>query len=145
MADFDQELRCFQLLQWVPYGLAADFDWELAERGHYSRMQRERSDTALGAFEAETNDKHRSELDCFRELESLKVLTQEDLFSPLKAKDQFYSALLDSKLNSLNDKQNRWEHRRSKHQADKANTRRAAIRRANGQAGQGSSAGAGWS
>ena len=52
MTKNDEERRAFELLQWVPYGLPADFDDGLAQAGYYSKIQRQRSDEALDAFDA---------------------------------------------------------------------------------------------
>ena len=45
--ELDKERRAFALLQWVPYSLPSEFSLELAAKGHYSRLQRQRSDQAL--------------------------------------------------------------------------------------------------
>ena len=52
MTKNDEERRAYELLQWVPYGLPAEFDDELAQAGYYSKIQRQRSDAALDAFDA---------------------------------------------------------------------------------------------
>ena len=51
--DLEKESRAFEMLRWNPYSLPAEFDWELAGLGFYSRMQKERSDKALDALDAE--------------------------------------------------------------------------------------------
>lgn len=125
--DLKKERSAFEMLQWNPYQLPAEFDWELAALGVYSAMQRERSDKALDAFDAELQAKadqanHRSELDCFRELELLGVFTQRDFYSPTKAKDEFYSDLLKTTLAQLNARQARSEKRQAVRSALGAST-----------------------
>ena len=52
--DFDVEKACYRRLKSVPYSLPpAEFNWELAAFGYYSKMQKERSDIALDEFEKE--------------------------------------------------------------------------------------------
>ena len=46
MPDLAAERHAYMLLQWVPYSLPAEFDEELALKGHYSKLQRQRSDAA---------------------------------------------------------------------------------------------------
>lgn len=80
------EERAYKLLQWGYPAPLAPFDEALACDGFYSRIQKERSDKALDAFDAEKeSQKTLSELDAFRELCRLGVLTDQDLFSPDKA------------------------------------------------------------
>ena len=87
MIDIDKERRAYELLRWVPFALPSEFDEELAAKGHYTKMQRQRSDQALDEVpEHETS----SELTAFHELERIGVFTQDDFFSPSKAADGYY-------------------------------------------------------
>lgn len=88
------EERAYFLLQWVPYSLQAEFDEELAVTEHYSKLQKQRSNQALNAFDKEHQYECSDELTAFRELERLGVFSQSDFFSPSKAKDAFYSKRL---------------------------------------------------
>lgn len=45
--ELDRERRAFAQLQWVPYSLPSQFSLELASKGYYSRLQRQRSNQAL--------------------------------------------------------------------------------------------------
>ena len=94
--DLDREYRAYQLLRWSTPAPLAEFNEELAAEGFYSRIQKERSDKALDAFEAALPAPPLSELDAFRELEALGVLTQADYYSPAAAKEHEYSRLLTS-------------------------------------------------
>ena len=49
--DLDREYRAYQLLRWSTPAPLAEFNEELAAEGFYSRIQKERSDKALYAFE----------------------------------------------------------------------------------------------
>ena len=53
MTSLDAERRAYDLLQWVPYSLPTEFDPDLADQGHYTALQRERSDRALDAWDRE--------------------------------------------------------------------------------------------
>ena len=88
------EERAHFLLQWVPYSLLAEFDEDLAAQGHYTKLQRQRSDQILKAFEKEHQYECSNELAAFRELERLGVFSQSDFFSPSRAKDGFYTKRL---------------------------------------------------
>ena len=94
MTKNEEERRAFELLQWVPFGLPAEFDDELAQAGYYSKIQRQRSDAALNAFDAAHPYETSSELAAFRELERLRIYSPHTLFSPSKAKDGFYTRRL---------------------------------------------------
>ena len=94
MTKYDNERRAYELLQWVPYGLPAEFDDELAQAGYYSKIQRQRSDAALDAFDAAHPHQTSDELAAFRELERLRIYSPHTLFSPSKAKDGFYTRRL---------------------------------------------------
>lgn len=112
----DPEERAFEMLQWNPYSLPNEFDWELAGLGAYSRLQRERSDTALDAVEKEVRQeqerRHKqardgkasalTELEAFRELERIGVLTETDYYSPIKAQGHFYTDELKHRINQAN-------------------------------------------
>ena len=101
--DLSKERRAFEMLQWNPYSLPTEFNAELALLGHYSKLQRERSDNAFDRIEREFQQEqerrkakgHRTELEAFHELIRQGVLNETlDLFSPVKAGDGFYSSLL---------------------------------------------------
>ena len=94
MTKDDIERRAYKLLQWLPYGLRAEFDDELAQAGYYSKMQRQRSNEALDAFDAAHPYQSSDELTAFRELERLRIYSKQTLFSPSKAKDGFYTRRL---------------------------------------------------
>ena len=87
----DKELRAYELLQWVPFSLPADCDEELVLLGHYSKTQRARSDAALDAWEAAHPYETSAELAAFRELERLRIYSQQNFFSPSRAKDGYYT------------------------------------------------------
>ena len=91
MTNPDLEERAFDLLQWNPYSLPTEYDDDLALFAYYSKTQKERSDRALDAWEKEHPFKSSDELTAFRELERLGVYTQQDFFSPHKAKDGHYT------------------------------------------------------
>ena len=91
---FEQELRAHALLQWVPYAIPSEFDVELADQGHYTKLQRQRSSTALDAWDKEHLYVRSDELSAFHELERLGVYTQNDFFSPTKAKHGYYTKRL---------------------------------------------------
>ena len=93
--DFAKELRAWRLLLWNPYSLDAEFDEDTAAKKEYTKFQKERSDRALNDVpEYETS----LELAAFHELERLGVFTQDDFFSPTKAKDGYYKRRLKSVL-----------------------------------------------
>jgi len=94
MPDLDAERRAFALLQWVPYSLPAQFDYELAAQGHYTRLQQQRGNAALDDFDKQHPAERSTELQAFYELERLGVYTQSDFFSPTKAKDGYYARRL---------------------------------------------------
>ena len=84
--DFTKEERAYALLQLgYPVPLAA-YDEQLAVEGFYSRVQKQRSDAALDAFEEKHPYQSNPELAAFRELERIGVLTEADFYSPDKAK-----------------------------------------------------------
>ena len=82
MTKNDEERRAYELLQWVPYGLPAEFDDGLAQAGYYSKIQRQRSDEALDAFDAAHPYETSPELAAFRELERLRIHPAHTLSSP---------------------------------------------------------------
>lgn len=91
MTNPDSEERSFDLLQWIPYCLAAEYDDDLALVGYYSKAQTERSNRALDAWDKEHPFKSSDELTAFQELERLGVYTNADFYSPSKAKDGHYT------------------------------------------------------
>ena len=94
MTNPDAEERAFDLLQWNPYSLPAEYNDEQALLGLYSKLQKERSDRALDAWDEQHPYKCSDELAAFRELERLGVYTPADLFSPSKAKNGHYTERL---------------------------------------------------
>jgi hypothetical protein len=90
----DPEERAFDLLQWNPYSLPAEYNDESALLGLYSKLQKERSDRALDAWDEQHPYKSSDELAAFRELERLGVYTPADFFSPSKAKNGHYTKRL---------------------------------------------------
>ena len=84
MTNPDAEERAFDLLQWNPYSLPAEYNDEHALLGLYSKLQKERSDRALDAWDEQHPYKCSDELAAFRELERLGVYTPADFFSPSK-------------------------------------------------------------
>ena len=90
--DFDVELDCYRRLKSVPYSLPpAEFNWELAAFGYYSKMQKERSDIALDEFEKELQPRNNSQTAAFEELKKLGVYTSDDQYNPEKAEHEFYT------------------------------------------------------
>ena len=94
MTNPDAEERAFDLLQWNPYSLPAEYNDEPALLGLYSKLQKERSDRALDAWDEQHPYKCSDELAAFRELERLGVYTPADYFSPSKAKNGHYTERL---------------------------------------------------
>ena len=87
----EREERAWRLLQWGSAPPLAEFDEALAVQGFYTRVQRERSDKALDAFDQELREPPGlSELEAFRILEARGVFSQTDYYSPSKAADGFY-------------------------------------------------------
>ena len=98
----DREERAWKLLQWGSPAPLAEFDEALAAQGFYTRVQRERSDKALDAFDQDKREPPGlSELDAFRILEAQGVFSQNDYYSPSKAADGFYSKLLKQRRQGL--------------------------------------------
>jgi len=104
MSDLEREKRAWELLQWVPFSLPSEFDEDLALQGHYTTLQKQRSDAALRQWDKDhPYDTSGSELEAFRELESRGIYNQTHFFSPSKAKDGYYTKRLkdlDSKARS---------------------------------------------
>ena len=87
----EREWRAWKLLQWGSRAEIAPFDEVLAVQGFYTRVQKERSDEALDAFDQEMRKPlGLSELDAFRILEARGVFSQDDYYSPSKAANGFY-------------------------------------------------------
>jgi hypothetical protein len=91
VTNYDDQEAAFELLQWVPYSLPAEYDDQLALVGYYSRTQKERSDRAIDDWEKQHPYESSDELKAFKELERLGVYSQFDLYSPTKAKDGHYT------------------------------------------------------
>lgn len=92
--DFVKEKRAFEMLQWVPYSLPCDYDLLLAAKGHYTKLQTERSDRAFDECSRQNVDKSISELQAFRTLHELGIFSDDTLFSPHKSKSQYYTTIL---------------------------------------------------
>ena len=96
LVSIEKERQAYKMLQSVPYSLPpAEFNWELAARGFYSKMQKERSDKALDEFEKELQPKISSEMKAFLELEQLGIYNEKDQFNPNKADNDFYTQRLE--------------------------------------------------
>ena len=92
----EAEERAHALLQWGSPAPLAPFDEDLAVEGFYTRIQRERSDKALAAFEEAIDKENQplSELDAFKVLEGLGIITRNHFYSPAKAANEFYTKRL---------------------------------------------------
>tara|TARA_R100000734_G_C3299943_1_gene90709 strand:+ start:535 stop:987 length:453 start_codon:yes stop_codon:yes gene_type:complete len=96
LVSVEKERQAYKMLQSVPFSLPpAEFNWELAARGFYSKMQKERSDKALDEFEKELQPKISSEMRAFLELEQLGIYDEKDQFNPNKADNDFYTQRLE--------------------------------------------------
>ena len=96
LVSVEKERQAYKMLQSVPYSLPpAEFNWELAARGFYSKMQKKRSDKALDEFEKELQPKISSEMKAFLELEQLGIYNEKDQFNPNKADNDFYTQRLE--------------------------------------------------
>ena len=93
--DFDVEKDCYRRLKSVPYSLPpAEFNWELAAFGYYSKMQKERSDKALAEFEKELQPSNYSQTAAFEELKSLGIYTEKTKYNLEQAENGFYTKRL---------------------------------------------------
>ena len=93
--DFDVELDCYRRLKSVPYSLPpAEFNWELAAFGYYSKLQKERSDKALAEFEKELQPSNYSQTAAFEELKKLGVYTEKTKYNLEQAENGFYTKRL---------------------------------------------------
>ena len=95
--DFDVEKDCYRRLKSVPYSLPpAEFNWELAAFGYYSKLQKERSDKALAEFEKELQPSNHSQTAAFEELKKLGVYTEKTKYNLEQAENGFYTKRLKS-------------------------------------------------
>ena len=95
--DFDVEKDCYRRLKSVPYSLPpAEFNWELAAFGYYSKMQKERSDKALAEFEKELQPSNYSQTAAFEELKKLGIYTEKTKYNLEQAENGFYTKRLKS-------------------------------------------------
>ena len=99
MLDLEKERRAYEMLLWAHdhdriISSDAKYDPHLAESGFYTTHQKRRSDAALDAFEKEHPYETSPELSAFKKLEEIKVYTQDDFYSPTKAKEGFYTSEL---------------------------------------------------
>ena len=93
--DFDVEKDCYRRLKSVPYSLPpAEFNWELAAFGYYSKLQKERSDKALAEFEKELQPSNYSQTAAFEELKSLGIYTEKTKYNLEQAENGFYTKRL---------------------------------------------------
>ena len=93
--DFDVEKDCYRRLKSVPYSLPpAEFNWELAAFGYYSKLQKERSDKALSEFEKELQPSNYSQTAAFEELKKLGVYTEKTKYNLEQAENGFYTKRL---------------------------------------------------
>ena len=93
--DFDVEKDCYRRLKSVPYSLPpAEFNWELAAFGYYSKLQKERSDKALDEFEKELQPSNYSHTAAFEELKSLGIYTEKTKYNLEQAENGFYTKRL---------------------------------------------------
>lgn len=98
--DLDQELRAYEMLRFVPYQLDAPYSEELAMNGFYSKLYRLHSDEGLAELEESAPYTRSPELEAFYELERMGVYTQNDYYSPSKARNAFYTKQLEQLLGS---------------------------------------------
>jgi len=90
--NFETEKDCYRRLKSVPYSLPpAEFNWELAAFGYYSKMQKERSDKALDEFEKELQPRNNSQMAAFEELKHLGIYSESENLNPEKAENEFYT------------------------------------------------------
>ena len=94
MTNYDKEEIAFELLQWIPYCLPAEYDDDLAIVGYYSRTQKQRSDQAIDEWDKQHPYESSDELKAFKELERLGVYSPSDFYSPTKAQNCVYSKQL---------------------------------------------------
>tara|TARA_R100000315_G_C5206338_1_gene121976 strand:+ start:642 stop:1073 length:432 start_codon:yes stop_codon:yes gene_type:complete len=94
VTNYDKEEIAFELLQWIPYCLPAEYDDDLAIVGYYSRTQKQRSDQAIDEWDKQHPYESSDELKAFKELERLGVYSPSDFYSPSKAQDCVYSKQL---------------------------------------------------
>ena len=93
--DFDVEKDFYRRLKSVPYSLPpAEFNWELAAFGYYSKLQKERSDKALDEFEKELQPSNYSQTAAFEELKSLGIYTEKTKYNLEQAENGFYTKRL---------------------------------------------------
>ena len=97
-----REQRAYNLLRFNPYQFPADFDWELAALGTYTKWQTERSDAALDQWDKAHPRIPSHELECFYELRKRGELSQRDFYSPTLSSQGFYR----KRLNELNESGN---------------------------------------
>ena len=94
MVDFKKEKQAYEMLRWIPYSFPAEFDWEKAALGLYSKAQKERSDKALEEYDKKNPYQTSPELQAFRDLEKFGVYNQNDSYSPEKAANGYYTKRL---------------------------------------------------
>lgn len=98
--NLDQEQRAYEMLRFVPYQLDAPYSEDLAFDGFYTKLYRLHSDEGLAELEDSAVYTRSPELEAFYELERMGVYTQNDYYSPSKAKNAFYTKRLQQLLGS---------------------------------------------
>ncbi len=83
--------RAYDLLKWQTVLEPAPYE-ELTD---YHAIWKQRSDQALDDWDKQNPYVVSDELGAFHELERLRIYTQQDYFSPTKAKDGFYTRRLE--------------------------------------------------
>ena len=98
----EKEYRAWAMLQWSPGSSDEPFLEEKAQRRFYSQAQAFKSDQAIQQFDElrDLRDQSMTELDCFRELERLGVLSQADFYLPSNADNSVYSKRLKEHRNA---------------------------------------------
>ena len=85
LVSVEKEQQAYKMLQSIPYSLPpAEFNWELAARGFYTKMQKERSDKALDEFEKEltgTPLKNENDILIYRDSNEPRKNTDKDLMN----------------------------------------------------------------
>ena len=98
----EKEYRAWAMLQWSPGSSDEPFLEDKAQRRFYSQAWTFKSDQAIQQFD-ELNgfrDQSMSELDCFKELERLGILSQADFYLPSNADKSVYSKRLKEHRNA---------------------------------------------
>ena len=111
------------MLMWQEYSLPHEYDTELAAKGYYTKLQKQRSDAALDAFDQANPFESSEELKAFRKLEEMGIYSQADYFSPTKAKDGCYAKELKRFLHGTSNAKGAAASRRARVTPDPERTR----------------------